>query len=465
LSSDNGARLGTYKGGFHTLRSRALIFLSAITAAILIGCGGGGGGKSSTVTTGTTGVPGATQPGDSIEMVNLPAPSQPAGRINVAYLPLQGRGLSDLTVTLRNIEFALGAQSFIEPLASPVTFITNGNQVQQKSASVPVVDGNSQRFDTFDLNVDTVTDVPNNFTVGSTDSPFINEMPFPASISVFPSRESTMPVFLNDGMFNIVEPDPVAEPPITESITFLPDVFTSANGSPMNGFISDFLSFDISQMGAKRPLMSTGAVANRVYFSGDKFAFSVAGPSGYFEMLTEDATHPKAGEFQDPAVINNIQTPGVWRTQVPDPTDPTHTAQITELFGIFRFMVDPAVQTRSMVINTGSFEVITMPKTPDDDTQQILLIAFNGNKATNMYWGDAHFSSGNFVAFPLNDLASGSAVGAIQGTLSGFLNKNAAPVTIGAPTDTANVRYGRYAIQGTVPVGFNRSGRFVVFRT
>lgn len=445
------------------MRSRALIFLSAVSAAILIGCGGGGGSKTTNLTTGTTsGVPGATQPGDSVEMVNLPAPVQPAGRINVAYLPLQGRGLSDLTVIIRNIEFSLGAQSFIEPIGAPITFITNGNQVQQKSASVPVPDGNSQRFDTFDLNIDTITDVPNNFSVGTPDAPLISEMPFPASFTVFPSRESTFPVLLNDGMFEIIPEDPNTGSP--EQINFLPDVFQAANGNPMQGFISDFLAFDVSLMGTKRPAMSTGAIANRVYFSGDKFAFSDAGPSGYFEMLTPDALHPKVGEFQDPAVINNVQSPGVWRTEVPDPTDPTHTAQITDLFGIFRFMVDPNVANRSMVVNTSSFEVITMPKTPDDEDQQILLIAFTGPKVTNMYWGDAHLASGNFVAFPLTDLSSGSAIGAIQGSLGGYLSAGATPVTIGISTDAAKVRYGRYTISGSLPTGFKASGRFVVFR-
>ena len=393
-------------------------------------------------------------------MVNLPAPSVPAGRLNIAYLPLQGRGPNDITAVIRNIEVSLGAQTFIEPLATPITFILNGNQVQQRSASVPVPDGNSQRFDTFDLNVDTMTDNPDNITVGDASNPAIQDMAFPASITVFPSRESTLPIFFNDGMVSF-QTDPVTNLP---SVTLLTDLFQLQNGNPIPGFISDFLAFDVSSMGAKRPIMSTGAPANRAYFSGDRFALGDAGPSGYFEMLTTDAAHPKAGEFQDPVLLNNTQTPGVWRTLVPDPTDITHTAMITELFGIFRFMVDPQVQARSMVVNTGSFEVITMPKTPDDDTQQILLMTFNGSKVTNMYWGDAHLSAGNFVAFPLANLPSGSASGAIQGSLSGFLNKNATPVTLNTPTDAANVRYGRYSISGTLPFGFNRSGRFVVFR-
>ncbi len=449
------------KAVFTTLRSRALILVSAILAAILIGCGGGGGGKSTNVTTGTSGVPGATQPGDSVEMVNLPTPVQPSGRVNVAYLPLQGRGLSDLTAIIRNIEFNLGAQSFIEPLGTPITFITNSNAVQQKSASIPVTNGNSQRFDTFMLNIDQMIDVSNQYSTPS-DTPYINEQPFAARLTVFPSRESTLPVFLNDGMFNIIDAN--SDPSGSEQIQFLPDAFIAQNGNPMNGFISDFLTFDCSLMGAKRAVMSNGVPANRAYFSGDRFAFSVSGPTGYFEMLTQDATHPKIGEFQDPSVINSVQTPGVWRTQVPDPTDPTHTAQITELFGIFRFMVDPAVASRSLIINTGGFEVITMPKTADDDTQQILLIAFTGTKVTNMYWGDAHLSSGTFVAFPLADLPSGSAVGAIQGTLSGFLDKNASHLTVATPDQAASVRYGRYSIQSQLPAGFSPSGRFVVFR-
>ncbi|MEA2552813.1 MAG: hypothetical protein QOJ65_989, partial [Fimbriimonadaceae bacterium] len=143
---------------------------------------------------------------------------------------------------------------------------------------------------------------------------------------------------------------------------------------------------------------------------------------------------------------------------------PSHTAKITELFGIFRLLVDTARPNNSMVVNSGDFEVILMPRSADDDNVQILLVALNGSKATEMYWGDARLSSGTFVAYPLAALTTGSASGAIQGTLSGFLDAAAAPVTIAAPSDAARVRYGRYNISSILPPGFKRSGRLIVFR-
>ncbi|MEA2552932.1 MAG: hypothetical protein QOJ65_1108, partial [Fimbriimonadaceae bacterium] len=257
----------------------------------MIGCGGGGGGGGTKdPTTGTTGVPGAG-PGDSIAMVNLPAPSSPAGRVNVAYLPLQGRALENFTVLIRNIQLGFNSETFVEPLATPISFVLNGNEVQQRSASVHVDNRLSQFFNIFYLNIDTLVDDPSpggppdddKFSVGTPNSPFVQELPFDATIRVFPSRETTVPIFLNDSMIDVSR-DADGNP---QGATFLSDIFRAKN-EPIQGFISDFLGFDTSLMGAKRPVMSNSQFADRVYFSGDRFGLSAKGPKGYFEMLTTD---------------------------------------------------------------------------------------------------------------------------------------------------------------------------------
>jgi hypothetical protein len=210
--------------------------------------------------------------------------------------------------------------------------------------------------------------------------------------------------------------------------------------------------------------MSNGNPADRAYFSGDKFAFGSVGPTGYFEMLTDDLSLPEKGEFSDPVTIGNSLSPGIYRTLVPDPTDPLNTNQITEIYGIFRNFVDPTTNSKSMVVNTGDFEVILMPKTADDDNLQILLLKMNGSKVTNLYWGDTHLASNSFVAYPLANIYSGSTAGSIQGTLNGFLDAVGNPVTVSVPSDSRNVHYGRYQITTLKPSGFSSSGRFVVFR-
>jgi hypothetical protein len=126
--------------------------------------------------------------------------------------------------------------------------------------------------------------------------------------------------------------------------------------------------------------------------------------------------------------------------------------------------VDPSVDSRNMVVNTTNFEVMLMPRTADDDNLQILLILKNGAQVQNMYWGDARISSGTFVAYPLANLPSGSAAGAIQGSLTGFLDRFGNPLVVSSPAQAASVRYGRYAITGIPPAGFDPSGRFIVFR-
>ena len=397
-------------------------------------------------------------------MVNLPAVGGNSGRLNVAYLPLQGRALETFTVLIPNIEVGVGSDTFIEPFSGDIQFVLNGNQVQERSTEISV-QGPSQGFNTFYLNLDSLIDNtdPNGSggatVYGSPNSPFLQEQGFPANIRVFPSRETTLPVFLNDSMIGFV----------TDSLgnvtaEFLPDQFTARNGTPLQAFISDFLAFDISNMGASRPTMINGKAANRVYFSGDKFGFSDAGPSGFFEMLTEDANNPDQGEFSDPVSVSGVGTPGIYRTIVPDPTDPTGTNTITELYGIYRQFVDPNSTANSMVRNTGSFEVITMPKTPDDDDQQIILVALNGSKVTNLYWGDVHLISGSFVAYPLSNLMTGSSLGSIQGTVSGFLDAFGSPVSVTSSGTAQRVHYGRYQITSLPPAGLSRSGRFIVYR-
>lgn len=413
----------------------------------------------------TSGVPGAG-PGDSIAMVNLPTTPSPAGRVNVAFLPLQGRVLETFTALIRQIELGTGSETFIEPLATPISFVLNGSEVQQRSTSVPVPDGTTRLFDTFFLNIDTLVDDPSpgvppdsdKVSVGDADTPFVQELALPANIRVFPSRETTVPIFLNDAMIQVSE-----DPQIPT--TFLPDIFQDRNHTPIEGFLSDFLKIDISSMGAKRPIMSNGQPADAVYFSGDRYAFSAGGSKGYFELLTSDVASPTPGEFQNPVLIGTTQTPGIYRTLVPDPTDPSgNPAKITELLGIFRLLIDPQVAGRSMLVNAGNFEVILMPRSTGEDDMQILLIALDGAKATNLYWGDARIGAGSFVAYPVANLATGSAVGAIQGSLTGYLNVNGAPVTIGDPSDGGKVRYGRYALGSGAPQGFKTTGRFVVYR-
>jgi hypothetical protein len=244
---------------------------------------------------------------------------------------------------------------------------------------------------------------------------------------------------------------------------FLPDVFTERNGSPLQAFISDFIDFDITGV-ANRPLMFNGQFADRVYFSGDKFALSEAATNGYFEMLSDDPSNPDQGQFNAPVTSGTSNTPGIYKTLVPDPTDPTNTAKITEIYGIFRHFADPIAPSKAMVKDQGDFEVLLMPKSADDDEQQIILVSLDGTTATNLYWGDAHLASGSFVAYPVANLITGATTGAIQGTLSGYLDVNASPVTINLPSDSRSVRYGRYNITTLKPAAFHSSGRFIVFR-
>lgn len=454
------------------MRNRAFIF--AVTGLVLaIGCGGGGGeGGGGGPTTTTGGVPGAG-PGDSIAMVNLPSSNPASGRMNIAYLPRQGRDVASISAELREMELRLGFETFVEPLVSPLFFELNGSEVQNRSAAVPVgVGSNSRLFDTYVQSIwSVIYDEDGTVTVFDARDPLNPDDPptnplvredFPAAVRILEARETTLEVRLNDAMFDF---DFDVNPP---TATFRRDIFELANLSGdgrMQGFISDFVMFDISEMGAGRPMMGNGVAAQRAYFSGDRFALSSTGPSGYFEMLTKDVLVPMPGEFEDSIIIGTSSTPGVYRTVTIDPNDPSPTpGTITALYGIFRPFTDSQFASRSVVRDVGDFEVILMPTSSDDDNQQILLIARDSGDIVNLYWGNADLSSGTFSAYPIANLPSGSTTGQIDGTLSGYLDAFAVPVGVASPADGGLVRYGRYAITSTHPAEFEDSGRFIVFR-
>jgi hypothetical protein len=229
--------------------------------------------------------------------------------------------------------------------------------------------------------------------------------------------------------------------------------------TPVNGFISDYVSFDLSGIAdANKPTLSTGVVANRVYFSGDNYAISPAGTSGDFEALTLDPADPVKGSFGPPGTLpsggGTLSHGGTYSLVKANPVDLTGTLRITALQGIWR-------DYTTVLSGLSNFFVITLPSSNDNQYQEILFVTRNGSTVTNLYFGYVDYSAMTFRAYPVKDLVTAAIDGELTGTISSLTNSSGVSTNL-----PSSVRFGNFQFNAgqTLPSGFSNSGKFTVFR-
>jgi len=325
------------------------------------------------------------------------------------------------------------------------------------SLSVPTT--NSRLFDNYsleikELHVDNGDPQNPDRYQGPSGQPLVLEN-FPASIRAFPGRQTSVAIRLDDTMFTI---DPNAQPP-DPVVQFNRDVFEASNlnaeTNTINGFLADYLMFDISNLPANfQPDFTTGGKANRVYFSGDTIAISQPNNSqaghGFFEVLTPIGF--VEGSYGPPTQVAPF---GSYTLVQPDPRDLSGINKITALVGIWR-------NPKDVIGNLGSFEVISFPSSLDNELQDVVLVHRTGTTIDTMYFGQLDLNSLTIKAYPIDQIDDGDASNEIDGTLSVLKDKNGA-----ATSDPSLVREGRYTLTagtGPVPANFKTSGRFIVFR-
>lgn len=426
---------------------RKWAFLFAAAAVVVIGCQGGGSGGATTGGTATTGG------GDSTAVVNLPAA---AGLIDVFYITGQGRAApGSPTAVIRRVYFE-DQFGVVEPLLlSERSIGLDAYTIQTVQVNVPMNVVNSRFFDTFTLEVLKILKDQGNGTFneygGQNNQPLFIDT-FPLIMRVFPSRTTSLPVFLNDAMLDYDE--------VNLQVVWDRQVFELANFDPIEGkmvsFIGDYVEFDISQMGpTDRPNLSSGSPAARVYFSGDGQAVSSSGTTGVFEVLTPSGFIE--GTFNGPVPPVNVSSYTLVQL---DPRDLTGTAKITSLQGTFR-------NYQEVISSLGTFEFITFPTSQDDELQDLVVIERNGaGVITNMHFGQADLLAGTWLAWPIRNLDDGSVDNEISGTIHTFVNRDGATITVGSSDDADDVRSGRFTISADpdVPGSYPTSGRFIVFR-
>lgn len=386
------------------------------------------------------------------------------GIIHTTYISGQGRAIGSQSAVFRYLTYTPGTfdGTIVETTLSPeVRVALDGytlNTISLTNAST-LAGTDSRFFDTFTLTIQKILqDVGGGsfveFSNPTDPNAPILEQSFPLALRTFDGRQSTVQVYIDDAM---VSHDGV-------SLNFDQALFELVNFDPtdnrFNGFLSDYLRFDLSAMGtsARPNLISAqgaGATAEAAFFSGDAISLSATvGPDKVYEVLTP--LGHIAGTWRNPT----SQTPefGTYTLLEADPRilPIPNAARITALQGIWRNYTE-------MFLNLGSFQMIALPNTEDSGNQDIVILQRNGGgQIVNMYFGFVNYTSGTFSAFPIDQVDDGDASNELVGVVDGFINASGATVSSGTPS---RIRGGNFTFASSpLPSGFPASGQFVVFR-
>jgi hypothetical protein len=449
---------------------RKWAFLTVAAAIVVIGCAGGGDSGTDgggTNNGGTTG---------SALRVNIPTPSGhvlPPGRFELGILTGQGRAIGDLTLVMTRLALTDEYGEVQTVLASPTYASLNSYSFQILPLTIPFTDQNSRLFEnyTFDplemresngsANPTVYPDTC--FAVQKADGS-INRAwppnPIPMVARVFPGRNTTVQIFLDDSMFAVTtDPNPPANDPCGGTVVAFDEArFAAINELPLQGVINDYVSFDISSMPANaRPQLSDGQTAGRVFLSGDNYAVSNAGLSGDFEVLTPQVEAPIRGKFGPPGTIGGSTHPGTFTLLQLDPTDLFNLRKIVALQGIWR-------EYSSVVAGLESWNMISFPTTQDANLQEVVYFQRDGNgNITDFFFGYVDFDLDEGHLFPVSTLVTGIVNPAKEVVfhVDGQYDKH------GAPTNAAQLtRRGTFSVTigGGLPNGAPTSGNFLVFR-
>lgn len=473
--------------GEQVLRKLALAL--AVASIGVVGCGGGGGGNNN--------VPPPSGGGSFVKL-----PLNP-GELSVNFLTGAGRAVGDYTAIIRRIVLRDDFGEVETTIAPELSLQLNGYTQQIARLSVPTT--SSRFFQNFtleikELRVDNGSPFPDVYPSG-TNAPLVSTE-FPSSIRILPGRSTSVQVRLDETMFDIfaVDPDPIFQEDIWRAVNLVENPVQGID--TLNGFLSDYIMFDLSAMSSlDRPEMSDATAANRVYFSGDFLALSTGGSSGAFEVLT-----PLGFISGNYSPIVNLPGPngnkppfGSYLLTQADPRDddpsdndfPGSTVhQITALQGTY-------YQLSDVVGGLTSFEMITFPRSQERlvfDTQlnqdvlrelsvqDVVLIKRSGSTITNMYFGEIDFGANQgdpttIRAYPIGQMDDGDAHNEIEGVVSDFKSVNGSSVSLNVDdslraSQIQKIGSGTFTLQsgtdpiygGALPGDFPSTGRFLVFR-
>ena len=455
----------------------------AAAAIAAVGCGGSGNGTHAGGAGGGTGP--KTNVGIKIKLTGLTA--APPGAIEIAYLTGQGRAIGDLTAVVQRLIFRDSYGDVTNPLAPLTNCVLSGYQNNVVHLDVPfstqAVGVPSRLFTSFNLdflqfNEETDSPVMGAFVVHPEPAGFPKT--YPASVRVFPGRTTSLPVFVDDSMFTVDATNP-------QQIDYNETQFLQANGataaSPMQGFLSDMISFNLNKLPAGSiPALvptATGVAAVpavRVFFSGDVYAVGAASGAGpNFEVLATDPTQPIGGYLGNAGILNGpggtLPHAGTYSLVGLNPTDITLTAKVVALQGIWREHSTVLTQQNGKPLGAGSY-VITLPSSSDNNMQEMVAFTQDGTTTatgipniTNLYYGFVDLDSLTFSLYPVIDIMTGSTAGALTGTVSKLYTAQGAATTAPDLVRSGTFAYstGDGSAAAATAAGLS-NGTFYVFR-
>lgn len=433
---------------------------------VVVGCAGGGGPAAG----GGGGGGGGGGRDESFVNLNGSNGTTPPGLLDVYLLPGQGRAPGSKTASVHTIRFFNGLGQESDPNDTPVdillkldAFNVQSRAINAEISEVTQASDLSRTFTGLDLSFTDIIrndDFDNPISYGGE----IHKLLDSFLVTAYRGRVTAVQLKMHDAMF-----DDVLVGGQVAQVNFNTATFINENTNPetgkVTGFLSDYLAFDISGV-ANKPILASPSVAgqpaNIVYMSGDSYALSVKDPrgvngsAGVFEVLTKFGTFE--GFFRPVNPTTGLRT---YELKQADPSQVPALRLITALKGIYR-PVDQVIN------NMKAFEFILLPKTGDGVKQEIAVLQRNTTTSaiTNMWFGQADYSTMSFRVYPVRNVQPASTAGELRGRLVATYDASGAPVNRSLPNWHQHVRSGTYGFSGT-PLGIptdKRSGRFIVFR-
>ncbi len=458
------------------LRNWAVVAAAAIA---IIGCGGSGGSNSSG---GSTSGTGGSQ-GRGLPTINLSS----FGSVQAVFLSGQGRRAPGSLVAVIN-QFQIqrvNAQDQLERVPA---------LDQQNLPDLHIqLDGYTLNAFEFDVSMNAneparlYTELPlqifeldqldqnNQVTRLTTTTPaFIADPPFDLDLVVFPGRQTTVQIALDDSIVGFDES--------TGSLTFDRDLFISKNydvrSNTIKSFISDFIAFDLTGMAtADRPKMPNNVPVEMALFSGDGIAVSAGfGHDNTFALL--DPIAIQNGIITKGPILGGIRASGSYILQEPDPRDLTQVAKITALQGVWRPFTDviSGVGTSAMIAFPNSDVDIDQNLATENQQQVVLFKLDAAGKVTSMYQGVIRYdaggttkpTTGQLSIWPISQVVTADPANQVTGTVSNLVTVPFYAFDSGGNPKLIQyaVKSGDYAITSAVPGNFQfaNKGSFVVFR-
>lgn len=298
------------------------------------------------------------------------------GTIDVYYLTGAGRDIDGGTAILRRVYFNDGVSPSPETTLSNLALPLSAYQTQLVPVNVDFSTSGSTKRTFQDFTLDLAQLNYTDSTSGSTtELTTITNNPYTfsgvANINVFPGRRTGVPIYLDQTMYSLgTDPTTFATIGVFDPSRFLAVNVPSDTGvTKINGFFTDYVSFDISGMAdADKPTMkTTGTTAQRVFFTGDFYGLGDSTTDGNFEALTTDASNSLSGKFMAPTILSGKPVPGTYSLRQNDPSDITGTKKIISLLGIWN-------EHTKVLSNMNDTAMISFPSASDGNIQDVVFV-------------------------------------------------------------------------------------------